>query len=208
MVIQCRCMFKGSAVTASSWALTSGSQYATVNQNGKIKVNPGVQDKQITVQCAYGGKNASKTITVTYIVLAQPVITCSSNVISMTCPTSGADIYYRIGRSGSFVKYMAPFEISEDVVVQAYSKLATKQSEVVTEEFEYEGGGEDAPAAPVVTCDGQNVRITCETPGAGIYYRMGTSGGFSLYEGPIGISQTTTIQAYSEINGKQSTTIS
>ena len=45
MVIQCRCMFKGSTVTASSWTLISGSQYATVNQNGKIKVNPGVQNK-------------------------------------------------------------------------------------------------------------------------------------------------------------------
>jgi hypothetical protein len=110
-------MFKGGAVTASSWTLTSGSQYATVNQNGRIKVNPGVQDKQITVQCAYDGKNASKTITVTYVVLAQPVIACSSNVISMTCPTAGADIYYRIGQSGTFVKYTAPFEISQNVTI-------------------------------------------------------------------------------------------
>jgi hypothetical protein len=52
------------------------------------------------------------------------------------------------------------------------------------------------------------VELTCETPGADIYYRIGTSGQFSMYEGPVDIFQTSTVQAYSEMNGKQSSTIS
>lgn len=42
--IYCKCVNAGRYV-AAEWALTSGYQYATINQNGRIDINTGVQDK-------------------------------------------------------------------------------------------------------------------------------------------------------------------
>lgn len=58
--------------------------------------------------------------------------------------------------------------------MHAYSKVPTHTSEVVTETFRYDDGIEE----PVITCDGEYVEIDCETMGADIYYRIGTSGAF------------------------------
>ena len=42
----------------------------------------------------------------------EPTITCDGEYVEINCSTSGADIYYRIGTSGSFTAYETPFEIS------------------------------------------------------------------------------------------------
>ena len=53
------------------------------------------------------------------------------------------------------------------------------------------------------------VTITCSTSGATIYYRRGSSGGFSVYSGSFTISSTTTIYAYATKSGyRQSNTVS
>ena len=40
--LYCRSFYDGTQV-AATWSLTSGSQYATINENGRIDVNSGVQ---------------------------------------------------------------------------------------------------------------------------------------------------------------------
>lgn len=40
----------------------------------------------------------------------------------------------------------------------------------------------------MIRCDGEYVEINCETMGADIYYRIGTSGNFTLYSEPFEIS--------------------
>jgi len=133
-----------------------------------------------------------------------PSLAFVENVITMTCDTAGAEIWYRIGTSGAFTQYDQPIEISQDVTVQAYSKLNGHVSETATQSFIYDDGIEE----PVITCDGEYVEINCATSGAEIWYRIGTSGQFTEYESPFEINATVTVQAYSRLDAKQSETVS
>jgi hypothetical protein len=42
--IYCKCVRAGQFI-AAEWELTAGYQYATINQNGRIDINSGVQNK-------------------------------------------------------------------------------------------------------------------------------------------------------------------
>lgn len=62
---------------------------------------------------------------------------------------------------------------------------------------------------PVITFNGEDkITITCDTSGADIYYRLGTTGSYSLYSNVIVINTDTTVYAYSSKNGQQSNTVS
>lgn len=64
-----------------------------------------------------------------------------------------------------------------------------------------------AVVAPLVSCDGyNNVTITCETPGATIYYKTGQTRAaeYIVYTGPFVIAQDVVVEAYSELNGQTS----
>lgn len=68
-----------------------------------------------------------------------------------------------------------------------------------------------AVVAPVVSCDGyNNVTITCETPGATIYYKTGQTraAGYTIYTEPFVISQDVVVDAYSELNEQTSRVVS
>lgn len=49
-----------------TWSITSGSQYASINENGKVTINEGVTSQVITIYCSYDGFSANRTITVSY----------------------------------------------------------------------------------------------------------------------------------------------
>ena len=61
--------------------------------------------------------------------------------------------------------------------------------------------------SPVISCTANEVTITCETVGATIYYKLNQSGGFMPYTTPISINADTVVQAYAELNGDKSKTI-
>ena len=68
-------------------------------------------------------------------------------------------------------------------------------------------------AAPVLSPEhntkfvgSQDVTITCETEGATIYYT--TDSVYQVYESPFTITETTTVKAYAELNGTQTTVVS
>ena len=61
-------------------------------------------------------------------------------------------------------------------------------------------------ATPVISCDGEEVTITCDTVGATIYYRLNQSGSYTAYTTPISINADTVVQAYAELNGDRSNT--
>ena len=136
--------------------------------------------------------------------LVAPTMSFSDNTITISCATFGSEIFYRLRTSGEFTKYTHPISITEDTTIQAYSKITVETSETVTETFQYDDGIEE----PVIMCDGEYVEINCETMGADIYYRIGTSGDFTLYTDPFEISQTVTVQSYATIEDKQSETVS
>ena len=61
---------------------------------------------------------------------------------------------------------------------------------------------------PTIDCDGQYVTITCETVGADIYYRFNEVGVYAKYTEPIAITADTLVQAYAELDGDKSNTVS
>ena len=65
-VILCNCLVRGVPVAATYWRLTSGGEYATINQNGRIDVNEGVYNQSLTIQCSCRGSTVEKTIRVSY----------------------------------------------------------------------------------------------------------------------------------------------
>ena len=60
---------------------------------------------------------------------------------------------------------------------------------------------------PSISCDGQEVTISCETVGADIYYRFNQVGVYTAYTIPIAITADTVVQAYAELNGERSNTV-
>lgn len=73
----CQCAYDNSVVVGS-WSLVSGSSYASMNNNGKITINEGVQEQSIVVLCTYNGMSVEKTIEVTYD--NQLTIECASTM--------------------------------------------------------------------------------------------------------------------------------
>jgi len=70
-----------------SWTIISGSQYVTINSNGKVTINEGVTNQTIEVQASYNGETDNKTITVSYdnqltIESADTITGTSGNVIA------------------------------------------------------------------------------------------------------------------------------
>lgn len=61
---------------------------------------------------------------------------------------------------------------------------------------------------PSISCDGQYVTLTCETVGADIYYRFNEVGVYAKYTEPIAITADTLVQAYAELEGDKSNTVS
>ena len=61
---------------------------------------------------------------------------------------------------------------------------------------------------PTIDCDGQYVTITCETVGADIYYRFNEVGVYAKYTYPLAITADTLVQAYAELEGDKSNTVS
>ena len=149
----------------------------------------------------YSNINVSEfSITKLSKVLDEPIITCDGMQVSITCPTSGASIYYRLNEYGSYSLYTTPIEIFTDTVVEAYSTLNGNTSEIVKETCIYD----DQIEEPTISCDGEMVYINCETPSVDIYYRLNETGNFILYENPIDIYATTVVEAYSTIDGRTS----
>lgn len=62
-------------------------------------------------------------------------------------------------------------------------------------------------SAPVIACSENQISITSATAGATIYYRLRESGPYSVYTTPITINTDTVVQAYVELDGDKSNTV-
>lgn len=136
------------------------------------------------------------------VVVSNPVITCNGRQVTISCETPDAVIYYRLNQTGPFLEYSTPVSISDDVIVEAYADLSGYMSEIVIENCIFSGLKD-----PVITCSGTEVAIICATLGADIYYRLNQTGSFDLYLSPIPISVTTVVEAYAELEGDFSNTV-
>lgn len=138
------------------------------------------------------------------IIPSEPEISCDGQLVTITCDTEDARIYYRLGQTGSYLIYSSPIEITGDTIVQAYSELMGLTSDVAQEYCVYVDEIED----PVIHCDGEYVTIVSETPSVNIYYRLNQIGEYQEYIDAIQISADTIVQAYAELYGNVSNTVS
>ena len=46
--------------------MATGQQYATINSNGRVDINAGVQNKNLAISCTVDGSTATRVIEVTY----------------------------------------------------------------------------------------------------------------------------------------------
>lgn len=132
------------------------------------------------------------------------MILCDGLYITLSCETVGADIYYRLGGSGTYTLYTTPISINADTLIETYAELNSVTSPIVSETCIYDDGIEE----PVIYCDGEYVTISCDTGGAYIYYRLDQEGNFLPYDSAILIEQDTFVEAYAEIDGRTSQTVS
>lgn len=90
--------------------------------------------KDIDTDWATGASGIPSGWDVVIAELVDPVITCDGELITITCQTYGADIFYRFGDSGDFTQYEYPILITSNVTVQAYAEKSGLRSNTVSEE--------------------------------------------------------------------------
>lgn len=88
------------------------------------------------------GSRSVNTIPVDWTVLDdvliyQPTIVCDGENVFLSCATEGTEIYYRLDQTGEFQLYTQPIPISQDTLVEAYSKLGTYTSATVSDTCVY-----------------------------------------------------------------------
>lgn len=140
---------------------------------------------------------------------AAPVGSCTNNVVTITCETPNAEIYYRDINDGYWTKYEGEFLITESHTYVIYS---TKYG-LVTYGTPFDAiydGSSTLPTAPnpAITYNPANhtVTITCSNPQATIYYSL-DSGNWDEYTGPFEITADGYVYAYSKITGWQNSSI-
>ena len=133
-----------------------------------------------------------------------PVLDYSLNVITITCETADATIYYKRTDEQYWHVYTSAFTISETgfyIVKSIKDKIQSDESDAYYCKFI------QVPEDPVITVNNNKVYITCITPDVDIYYKIG-SGDYSLYTQPITLTETVTVTAYADNEGIQSDTVS
>ena len=114
-----------------------------------------------------GGKTAYDTA---YIV-ATPVVSCTNNVVTMTCSTSGATIKYSTNGGSTWQTYSSSITISATTTYKAY---ATKSGMINSSQISYTATYV-TPTLPKPTCtnstSGTTTTLTMKTPGiSGVTY--------------------------------------
>ena len=139
---------------------------------------------------AYATKSGwydSAIATATYIapsVVATPVINFNDNILTITCDTTEATIYYKID-SGSYTQYTSAVTLNDSCQITAYaSKSGWNDSDTATRYYTA------TVATPVVVLDDNILTATCETSGATIRYEIDDSGRILDYTGPVTLSDT------------------
>lgn len=127
-----------------------------------------------------------------------PVVSCTDNVVTMTCSTNGATIHYSTDGGSSYSVYSTPITISATTNYTVYAtKSGMNDSNIVT----YTATFKETVATPVVSCTNNVVTMSCSTSGATIKYSTNGGSSYSTYSSPITISATTTYTVYATKSG-------
>ena len=131
----------------------------------------------------------------------KPEISWNENVVTLSCITPGADIYYYTlsdNYSKGWTKYNKAFYISEDTYVECYSIYNEIRSATPNNWANIPYIGEITPDCPVITRNENTntVTITCATSGATIWYKINKSGSWIEYTGQISVSNHDDVYSY------------
>ncbi len=142
----------------------------------------------------------------------------SGQEVTITTTTPGATIHYTTNNATpteASPVYTAPIVLTESRTIKAFAvKSGMTPSSVITGQFTIPGP-EPSVAAPVFSPppgeyhETQLITLTTTTPSALIYYTLNGSDPDStstLYQGPVSLSEATTIKAFAK-KGVQSSTI-
>ena len=185
---------------------TQGSSiYYRLNNTGEyiLYTDPISIHEDTTIQ-AYSQLEAEKSniITRSYTYdngINEPEINNSNNIVTLTCDTQNAVIYYRLNQLGSYIQYTTPIELEEDTVIQTYAQVGNERSDIIILTALYDNGIE----TPIISCNGEIVTIGCNQANAEIYYRLNQTGEFAHYDSAIEIFANTVVEAYVMVNNQQ-----
>lgn len=183
---------------------TSNGKFPDIEDLKYIKVTVGYAMDENGDPFRYSSIDVKNFSIRRYAPVVPPAITCDSNVVTLTCDSPSAYIYYRLNETGDYALYTHPITISADTIVEAYSTDGLSESSISRQVCEYEASVE----APAIYCDGENVTITCDTVGATIYYRLNEEGSYSAYTSAFTITANTIVEAYAELDSQTSATVS
>lgn len=187
--------------TNGSTPTTSSTKYTT-----SFAVADGTTVKAIAVR--YGRSSSVATATYTKASVSAPVISITSaGVVTITCATSGAAIYYDTGGATpttSSTKYSGSFTLSgTSALVCAVAYLDGTYSEVASQSWT-----KATVASPSISIDASgNVTIATNTSGATTYYTTnGTTptSSSTKYTAKFAVSSGTTVKAVSIKDGVSS----
>ena len=130
--------------------------------------------------------------------VATPVISCSNNVVTMTCSTVGATIRYSANGGSTYSIYSSAITIS---ATTTYTVFAVKSGMLDSETTTYTATYKGTVAKPTVSCSNNVVTMSCSTSGATIKYSTNGGSSYSTYSSPITISSTTTYTVYATKSG-------
>lgn len=147
-------------------------------------------------------------------------ITTAPDLLAATIPSYGYSYMFTGCSSLSYIKCMATTKSASNCLTNWVTNVAASGTFVKDSNTSWSTGASGIPTGwtvfdneivedPVITFNGENkITITCETTGADIYYRLGTTGSYSLYSGTIFINDDTTVYTYASKGGQQSNTVS
>lgn len=119
----------------------TGVTYEEDSDNVTVGANPTTSARTIsgTYHSTEYGIDVPYTLTQQgqQITVSDPVISCDGLEITITCATSGADIYYQLDHSGSYTQYTSAIAMTSDTHVDCYAELSGFSSNTVSEDCEY-----------------------------------------------------------------------
>ena len=134
--------------------------------------------------------------------------------VTLTCATENAEICYFEGNPEdewtNWTYYNGPFYVTETKTYTAYSQKGGETSEFVTVTFTKVELTVEAPVFSPGSCsfsDRIEVALSCETPGATIYYSLDNEL-WSQYSDPIPVTDDLTIYAKAKVGDIESEVVS
>lgn len=184
--------------------------YYKMNQSGSyVQYTTPVSITGDTLVQAYAEYDHERSNTATTMCyydngIETPVITCDGEYVTIACATTDATLYYRLNETGNYSEYTDSFAISATTVVEAFAQVGSETGHTAMETCTY---SPVVLTAPVITCNGDTVTITCSTPNAVINYRLNQTGAYAEYTAPISILADTVVEAYSSYRGRVSAVV-